>query len=175
MDSAVAYYSLLSPIVALGANVITQVLIVRLRRGRQFFRAIIEGFALGLPVLIAIEFLISRSANNPGLVVALFVNAPTYAALSFCYYAVASLGHASIRMRLYSEIAAAKDGKSVAEVEGIYPEETLIQLRLQRLTRSGDLIQEAERYFVGRERLLFVANMFFTAKQILLGKKSEFD
>jgi hypothetical protein len=174
-DSTAALVSLLSPIAALGVNVVAQVMIVRGRGGTRFFRSIVEGFFTGLPALALGEFLALRSAGSPGLIVSVIVNPSIYVGLSYCYYAVASLGHASIRIRMYSEIAAEKGGKSMVELEELYREDTLIQLRLDRLTKSGDLAQQGGRYFVARTRLLTVANIIFAAKRILLGRRSEFE
>lgn len=174
-DSAAALISLLSPIAALGVNVVAQVMIVRGRGGTKFFRSIVEGFLTGLPALAIGEFVALRYADSPELIVSLIVNPSIYLGLSYCYYAVASLGHASIRMRMYSEIASAKCGKSMLELKELYREDTLIQLRLDRLTRSGDLAKKDGRYFVARTRLLAVANIIFAAKRIVLGRGSEFE
>jgi hypothetical protein len=173
--NAVDYLSLLSPIAALGVNVVAQVLIVRSRRGTKFFRSIVEGCVIGLVALVMGDCYILRNAATPELVVMLLVNTSIYLGLSYCYYAVASLGHASIRVRLYSEIAGAESGKSMAELGSLYREDTLIQLRLDRLTRSGDLAENCGRYFIGRTRLLTVANIIFAAKRMVLGRTSEFE
>lgn len=171
------YYSLLSPLAAVGVNVVMQVILVRARRGGHFLRSIIEGFFIGAFAFGAIEaFLVAwRGASGDSLITSLLVNAPTYAALSYCYFAVVNLGQTSIRIRIYSELATAPDGISIQEIEGIYDEGALMEMRLQRLLESGDIIEREGRYFIGRKKLLLVANIIFAAKHILLGKKSEFE
>lgn len=168
------YCALLAPIAAVGVNVTTQVLAVRLRGGTQFFRSIIEGFVAGGIALIALEILIPQ-IRQQGLVTCLFVNGPIYVALAYCYFGLANLGHTSIRLRMYSEIAAAPEGKTTREIEGIYDEGALMQMRLQRLVESGDIVHKDGYYFVGRKKLVYMAKILLACKHILLGKKSEFE
>jgi hypothetical protein len=168
------YCALLAPLAAVGANVIAQVLAVRLRGGTQFFRSIIEGFVVGGIVLIALEISVPQ-IRQQGLVTCVFVNGPIYVALAYCYFGLANLGHTSIRLRMYSEISASPEGRTTREIEGIYDEGTLMQMRLQRLVESGDIVYKDGRYFVGRKKLVYMARILLACKHILLGKKSEFE
>ena len=171
------YCSLLSPVVALGINVVFQVALVRARQGGRFHRSMIEGFVAGLAALVAIEvFLVMwRETSLESLAISCLVNAPAYAALSYCYFGVANLGHTSIRIRLYAEMAASRDGISIQEIERIYNEKAFMEMRLQRLIEGGNIIEKDGRYFVGDRKLLLVANIIFAAKRFILGGKSDFE
>jgi hypothetical protein len=165
------YCSLLSPPAALVVNVIAQVLLVRPRKGVDFLRSIVEGCLLGAAALALLDAVILRRLAPPGsgVALALLVNLPMYLALSYCY-----LGQTSIRIRIYSEIAAAGGMMSVREVERIYGEGRFTAMRVQRLVESGDIVLREGRYYVGRRKLVHAANLLFAAKQFLLGQKSEF-
>lgn len=169
--------ALLSPIVATLINVAAQILLFRFRRGTQYFRSIIEAFLLGALALLAAEaFCVADSnAGIDRLVLALAVNFPIYICLSFCYYSFVQLGQTSIRIRMYTEIALRSSGVMIAEIEEEYNEVALTEVRLQRLKESGDMLERDGRYFIGRRRLLFVENIIFASKRLLLGKKSEFE
>lgn len=169
--------ALLSPIAATLINVAAQVLLFRVRRGTQYFRSIIEAFLLGGLGLLAAEAFFVASSNSliDRLVLALAVNVPIYVCLSYCYYSFVQLGQTSIRIRMYTEIALRSSGVVIAEIEEEYNESALTEVRLQRLKESGDMLEKDGRYFIGRGRLLLVANIIFTAKHLLLRKRSEFE
>jgi hypothetical protein len=56
-----------------------------------------------------------------------------------------------------------------------YADDALVQVRLQRLVESGDVVKREGRYFVGRTRLVKISNIIFMAKGLLLGRASEFE
>ena len=175
-DDAWGVCSLLSPLIALGVNVAGQVLMVRLRRGAKFLRSIVEGFLFGALALALFETLLilwSR-ASGDSLAAAFLVNAPTYAALSYCYFGVANLGQTSIRIRMYSEVAAAPSGVDAGEMNRQYDDGELMRLRLERLRASGDLVERDGCYVAGRSRLILIAGIIFWLKRFFLGKGSEF-
>jgi len=176
-DDAWRVCSLLSPILALAVNVFGQVLLVRARRGAEFFRSVVEGFLLGALALAVSETLLVlwHRASGDSLAVSLLVNAPTYAALSYCYSNFVNLGHTSIRIRMYSRIAAAISGVDIREMAREYDDNALMRMRLERLVESGDAIHEEGRYFVGRTRFVRIAAILSATKHFLLGKRSEFD
>jgi hypothetical protein len=169
--------SLITPIAAILINLATQVILYRVRRGREYFRSIIEGFLAGAIVLTASEafFILSANRVTDRLILALLVNGPIYICLSYCYYNFVQLGQTSIRIRMYTEIALRPSGVAISEIEREYDERGLTEVRLQRLLESGDIIERDRSYFIGRTRLLHIANLIFAAKQFLLRKKSEFD
>jgi hypothetical protein len=171
------YCSLLSPIVALAVNVSVQLAMVRARRGSQFFRSIIQGFLGGGVALVIIEALLLawRGVSGEALAFSLLVTVPTYAAMAYCYMGLATMGQTSIRIRLYSELLAARGGMRVQDFERIHDEETFLATRLRRLTESGDLVEKEGRLFLRRRRLLYIANILVAGKLILLGRKSEFE
>jgi hypothetical protein len=167
----------ISPIVAMVANVLAQIILYRLRRGTHYFRSIIQAFLLGAMTLLMSEtfFVVRSDLFSNRLFLALAVNLPIYFGLSYCYYNFVQLGQTSIRLRMYSEIVIHTSGISVSEIEREYNDRSFTELRLRRLLESGDVIERDGRYFVGKMRLVHVGNVIGTAKHFLLRKKSEFD
>jgi hypothetical protein len=175
VDNLGQYFLLLTPVAALAVNAVAQVLLVRLQRGRHFLRAqtgaiLVGGIALVAFDLFSLQFQVGESA-----VVSLWINIPTYLALSYCFFHFVNLGHTSIRIRIYAEIAERPGGMSAEEMARQYQDEALMQVRLRRLIESGDIVEKGGRYLVGKRRLVQLGNIIFTAKRFVLGKASEFD
>ena len=169
-------WPILAPVAALAVNVITQVLAVRLWRGRHFLRAVALAFVVGAVALLAAEALFPvASERREAWMIGLFVNLPLYAALSYCYFTFANLGQSSIRIRIYDEIEQQPGGISAAQIAQEYNEAALMESRLQRLLESGDLVLREGRYFLGRKRLVPIASVIMATKRLVLGKMSEFE
>jgi hypothetical protein len=166
---------LASPMIALALNVLIQIVLLRSTRGSHFMRSMIGGFLAGVIGLLVMEFTLLRF---PGLsweaIAGVTVHVLTYFALSYCYFNFVNLGQSSIRIRIYSEIAASPEGLSVQDLEKDYNEKALMAMRLRRLAESGDIVKRDGRFFVGRQRIVLVARIVFAAKQFLLSRKSEF-
>lgn len=177
MDKLGQYCLLLTPLAAVAVNVVVQVILVRLQRGAHFLRAQTGAILAGGVALVAFDFLAVTRFDTAGesLAVSLLTNVPTYLTLSYCFFNFVNLGHTSIRIRIYSEIAARREGMPAVELAREYQDEVLMRVRLQRLMESGDVIQKEGRYGVGRMRLVYLARIIFGAKRFVLGKISEFD
>lgn len=171
------FYSLLIPIAAMGVNVITQIILVRVRRGARFLRSIVEGVVTGILAMAILETLliIRIGVAHDEVAVFFFVNAPAYLALSYCYFNLANLGQSSIRIRMYSEVASTPSGVSVQDMSLQYSDAAFLEMRLQRLIESGDIFQRDGRYFLGRGRLALLAKVMRALKFVFLGKASQFD
>ena len=167
---------ILAPVAALATNVISQVLVVRLQKGRHFLRSLATGFLIGALTLAGLEILFQNATGGAfSFWQSVAVNLPLYAGLSYCYFHFANLGQSSIRIRIYSEIAKESDGVGILHILTDYDENRLIQMRLQRLIESGDIKEKDGSYFIGRARLVLIAKLIFAAKRFILGRKSEFE
>jgi hypothetical protein len=162
------------PLLALAANAVVQVLLLRFSQGAHFLRSMIGGFCGGGFALGVVELWLVPRMPGEEVFGGVVVHLLTYAALAYCYFNFVNLGQSSIRIRIYAEIAAAKGGLSVGELMRDYNETALMAMRLHRLTESGDLVFKNGRYFLGRRRLVPVARIIFAAKRFLLGRESEF-
>jgi hypothetical protein len=171
----VPYFTVASPFAALAVNVLTQVLLLRRSAGSRYMRSMLVGFSFGAVALCIVDVLVV--SHPPYLLDCLAefaVRMLSYAGLSYCYFHFVNLGQSSIRVRIYSELVDNPMGLEIGALKQDYNETTLVETRLQRLTSSGDVVESDGRYFVGRYRLVVVARILFFAKQLILGKESEF-
>ena len=170
------WWPILAPIGAVAINVLAQILAVRIGKGRHFLRAVVLGFFVGAASLIVAQA-VFLPASNPreAWFIAVLVNLPLYAALSYCFFNFVNLGQSSIRIRIYDEIARQSGGVAIADIALEYDEPALMQMRLERLTESGDIVESNGRYFIGRKRFIAIAKVIFALKAFILGKGSEFE
>jgi hypothetical protein len=171
------YAVLLVPLLSMGANVLSQIMLVRARHGRKFFRSVVEGFAVGGTTLVTTQAILSmwRPSVCGTFVLCVLVNMPLYGCLSCCYFGLANLGQSSIRVRIYAELASEASGVSRSELLQRYDEGVLMNVRIRRLVESGDLIERGGRYYVGRARLVLLGKFMTALKTFMLGKGSQFD
>ena len=99
------WFYLLSPIAALAVMVVVQAVVLRLRRGEQFFCSVVVGFVVGLLVVLTLQagLLLVSPRNLDRWVLALVANPAIYVMLAYCFYNFINLGHASIRIRIFKE------------------------------------------------------------------------
>jgi hypothetical protein len=170
------WWPVIAPVAALAVNVLGEIVVFRLQGGRHFLRSIVLGFLLGGVALVVAQCIYPPDSEPfEAWAKALLVNLPCYAALSYCFFNFANLGQSSIRVRIYARVAARADGVSVAEIARDYNEAMLIEMRVQRLMESGDLLLRDGRYFLGRNRFVPIARLIFGIKRLILGKVSEFE
>ena len=168
--------SLFLPILAMLANVVCQILLVRMRKGLGFMRSIVEGGMIGGALLAALEIcLIAGPRGLFELPLFLLINAPTYCGLAYCYFCFATLGNTSIRIRLYAEVSGNPAGISEEAFKKEYNEAALMQLRVDRLVGGGDIIDRDGRYFTGKARLVRIAGIMRAIKVIFIGRPSQFE
>jgi hypothetical protein len=171
-----AWWPVIAPVAALAINVLGQIVIFRLQRGRHFLRSIAMGFLLGGAALMIAQCLYPPGSDpTEAWTKALLVNLPTYGALSYCFFNFANLGQSSIRIRIYAKVMARPGGVLVSEIAQEYNEASLMEMRLRRLVESGDLVLRDGRYRLGRKRFVPIAHTIFWIKRLILGKLSEFE
>lgn len=170
------WWPILAPIGAVATNVLAQILAVRIGKGRHFLRAVVLGFFIGAVSLIVAQAIFPPASDpREAWSIAMLVNLPLYAALSYCFFNFVNLGQSSIRIRLYDEIGQHPGGIAIADIVREYDEPALMRMRLQRLTESGDIVEKNGRYFVGRKRFVGIAKVIFALKTFILGRGSEFE
>jgi hypothetical protein len=157
----------LAPAAALGANVLCQVLICRLRGGRGLLRSIFAGCALGAAALAAIDLLARGSAGRAVL------GGLTYLALSYGYFHFVNLGETARRIRLLGELRDAPGGLTYEELQVRYGARAMTRVRIERLLASGQIVERGGRYTIGRPVVLTMARLVRLAKLVVLGRASE--
>ena len=174
---AIEWFYLLSPIVAVAVMVLVQAVVLRLRRGEQFFGSVVVGFFVGLLAVLALQavLLIVFPRNSERWVLALVANPAIYVMLAYCFYNFVNLGHASIRIRIFKECDDRGGFITREELRAVYDDELIKEARLQRLLEGGDVVRENGRWKLVNPRLVPVAKMVFGLKKFVLRRESEFD
>ena len=171
------WFYLLSPIVALAVMVVVQAVVLRLRRGEQFFGSVVVGFVVGLLVVLALQavLLLGFPRSSDRWVLALIANPAIFVMLSYCFFNFINLGHASIRIRIFKECDDRGGFIAHDELRAVYDDELIKEARLQRLLEGGDVVRENGRWRLVNPRLVPVAKMVFGLKKFVLRRESEFD
>ncbi len=175
--------ALLIPVAGLALNVFMQIVLLRIAKGRGFMRTIAMGFFAGGVFTFVAYVLAGLTWCSTGKPAGLFplllewlcLIAPTYAGLGYGYANFANLGNTSIRIRLCEELRHYPEGRPVAEIQKQYSESSILGLRLHRLSEGGDIAKAGDRWRVNRKRFVWVGAVIFSAKQVVLGRRSEFD
>ena len=160
------------PVVSFILNVICQIFAVRYIKSLGLLKSIFFGCAFGLVVLLVAVFIYLNGKANLSQSIYSLV---TYGALSYCYFHFINLGETARRIRLLRELIDSKDGLSVQEILERYNAKEIIEKRLSRLIKSGQIVFRDGRYYIGKPIMFLIANIITSLKLIILGKKSEFD
>lgn len=171
------WFYLLSPIVALAVMVLVQAVVLRIRRGEQFFDSVVTGFLAGLLVVVALQagLLLVFPRNLDRWLLAIVANPAIYVMLSYCFFNFINLGQASIRIRIFKECDERGGFITHDELRAVYDDELIKEARLQRLLEGGDVVRENGRWKLVNPRLVPVAKMVFGLKKFVLRRESEFD
>lgn len=172
MSFAVFCHHMAVLVAALSINFLSQIGMVRATSGQMsIVNSLFCGYACGL-ISLAICWLGSATAETASsdLWAMLVVDAALYTVASYCWFHYVNIGEASVRIRVLREIADAARPLSRREILDHYSAATIIDSRLQRLVRSGQLVESAGRFRLGKPRMILVARVFDCLKFIVLGK-----
>jgi hypothetical protein len=164
----------LAPVFGLAAYCISHVVLSRTNRSRGNYYPLVLGCQCGLAVTAAIS-LAALLGMHCGLADGLALaglNLTTYLALAFGYFNFVNLNITSLRIRMIQELADSGGRLPADALAGLYNTETIIALRIDRLTRGGHLAQRGGRYYSGKRRFLLVARIFDLLRWAILGQRS---
>ena len=167
--NSTSYLHLFSPIISLGINVSSQVLISRYVDRIGLLKSIFVGFAMGAITLLIIELC------SLDYISSFVVNLLIYSALGYCYFHFVNLGETARRIRLLRELAGLENGLSEEEILQRYNAEEIVTKRLGRLIKNGQIICKNNCYYIGKPLMLFISKLIVSMKILILSKRSEFD
>jgi len=168
-SNSAGYLHLFSPIVSLGINVLSQVLISRYVDKLGLLKSVFVGFAMGAVTLLTLELC------SLDYVFSVVANILTYLALGYCYFHFVNLGETARRIRLVRELAGLENGLSEEEILQRYNAEEIVTRRLGRLIKNGQIICKNNCYYIGKPLMLFISKLIVSMKILILSKRSEFD
>ncbi len=101
------------------------------------------------------------------------VNFVFYSALAFFYFSFVNIGETSVRIRVLRELAASSEGISTEELLKRYNVNHIIQMRVDRMLNTGEMIKKDDRYYYsGKPKMFLIAKTCQRLKVLLLGKRS---
>ena len=156
------------PWIAFAVNVVANAVLLRTRLCTSIVRSLACSFVLGCVAIVLMatcwEAALPASDRAARLAAAFL----TYASASYVFFHLVHIPEASVRIRILQELTT-RGPLSEREILRFYDAGTILDTRLERLTRSGQLTCKNGRYFTGRPRMLYVARLFRLAKRVALG------
>jgi hypothetical protein len=168
---------LVPPVAGFCANVLSQVLLVRIFPRGGLLRSVVAGCLAGMTILLAAEWW--RWGDGPGgsgeSAALAAANLLIYGAASYCYFHVVNLGETARRIRILREIRLAGGALTLDAIRRRYGASEMLDRRIGRLVGTGQLTARDGRLFGGKPLMRVFSILLVAAKFAFLGKGSEFD
>lgn len=162
------------PLIAVAAgcavNAGTNFSLLRYQQSMGSLATIRIGAVAGLFAFTAIALVFRPASSSPPSLdwtVRLACAALSYLSMAYLFFGYVVLPEISVRLRILQELAD-HGGLTRQEILTKYGSAEILRLRLDRLTKSGQLVRRGDRYITGRPRLLYVAKSFWLLKRLLL-------
>lgn len=131
----------IAPLAGLAFDVVTQIMVVHLSRGKVG-ASIISGILSGLALTLAVIALGLTAA--PGTTGEIFdtwlLGAATYLALAFGFWAFLNLNITSMRIRILRELLRAGGTIALSDMPVLYTPAERMRRRLERLEKGGQIV-----------------------------------
>jgi len=159
-----------TPWIALACNIGSNLLILRAFPHVTIVRSLAGAFLIGCLVFAAAATACLPVMADGDRWVRVLAMLLTYVCSSYFFFHVVHIPEASVRIRILQELAT-HGTLTDRDVLDRYDAKMILSLRLERLTRSGQLVMRDGRYYTGRKRMLHVARLFRSVKRIALGAR----
>lgn len=139
---------LLTPVFAQVINTVLHALWNHATRGGAHLGSIIVSFVIGFIAQagIAIYVLYGSQSSREEWVGALLWCSVTYTGFGFCYFTFVNLARTSLRIRVLAELFQAPNYSLAAkQLNHIYDEDHVAQVRLERLEKWGQISRKGEK------------------------------
>jgi len=171
------YLRVLLPVISLMINAISQVLSYRyIIKDSSLMKSVFIGFIFGLLIMLILDIYIGITylIINRDFWFILLLNSIIYTCLSFCFFQIIGLG-VSLRIRMLDYLEKKSEGATYDELNNNFDANSLFEVRLKRLTQSGQIIKKRDRYYSINSMFLLTARLNAAFKKFMIGKESEFD
>ncbi len=164
------------PFFGLAVNVLSQIVSFRIIPKRGLLNSVFLGFCVGFIVLFVFEFYIflQQSALKRESAAIIIVHLLTYTSLGYCYFHFVNLGETARRIRILRELLDAPGGLSLKDILKHYNAKEIVERRLERLLKKGQITVKNDKYYIARRQVLWISRLILTLKLILLGKRDEY-
>lgn len=162
-----------APLIGLAACVVTHCVAARLSSLRSPYPCLALGAVAGMTASVASTWIAcSRATVAPGDTTALVaMNLLASAAFAFNYFCFVNLAITSLRIRLLGELSHAGGCLSKTALLARYDTSDVIALRIQRLVKSGHIVERNGRFFTGHLHFLAVARIFDYMRWLIVGAR----
>jgi len=150
------FYHFLVPVISVLSFFLFQFIALRTFIGKSYIGIWIIGLVFGVIITIVSHLCIIVMMNDSILNGTLsgLINICTFLLLALLYLTIIQLGISSLRIRIMLELEESDDGLNSMDVLRNYNAEKILQTRLDRLERSGQIIVNQGKYYLGRALVL---------------------
>lgn len=140
-------------------NILSQVLIFRIKPGFGLLNSLISGFCIGL--FITTGVLKTNGHLN------FCVNIATYVTLSYSYFHFVNMGQTARRIRILREIYEARGGISYDDLLRNYNAKIILDTRIERLISKKQIIEENNRLYICNPTMANIAKIILWIRNII--------
>ncbi len=167
------YLCLLIPLLGLLVNAAAQVSLYRVRPDKGLLASIFGAFAVGFFALVLCALILYGQADKKDFSAQLVLDVLIYALLSYCYFHFLNLGETARRIRILRELAEAPAGLTTGELLRRYNAREILERRISRLTKSGQIVLKNGRYYIKGHTVLLMAKIMGFMETAMLARESE--
>jgi hypothetical protein len=166
---------LLVPFLMFGVNLVSQVLGCRYLAHLSLVKSVFFGYGIGLVCLLSVElfFLLKEVNEFPETLAVVATNFVIYSVFGYWYFIFITLLETAIRTRLLIELDKSKEGLSESEILAKYNVREIIEIRINRLVRNKQIINNGGKYYPGKSSLLLFGKFSDVMHRLVPGEKRE--
>ncbi len=154
-------------------NILAQIISFRCLPWLSLLKSIFVGFGFGLFSILILEYyaysyLPTSTVNYFAYFIIDFI---IFSSLGYGFFLYVVICETAIRTRLLKEIYESKRELSLGEIHRRYNARKMVEMRVNRLVNSGQIICSGGKYYIGNNCMLLFAKMISTLRLIVFGKK----
>mgnify|MGYP001607687086 CR=1 FL=1 len=159
------------PFVGVGVSFGVHIALARWQALEGYFMAWLFGFCSGAAFVVGAHvYLLFLYSEAWGDILAMgIVNLCMFVLFGFCYFSLFHVGVSSLRARIFEELQRSPNGLTREELLDRYSARTMLDTRLARLIRGGQLVYAHDRYFLGKPHILIYTRFEDILRWIVLG------
>ena len=175
--SMIEYVHAVAAVLGLALNVLAQLVACRWAKQLSLMRSVYLGFVAGLLGLALLEglYVLAVPQSRADALSRAALNVATYFALGYGYFIFVTLGETGRRIRIVRELHDAGRPLTQQEIVARYNAQSIVNVRIERLLGTGQIAFRDGRYYLRKRTVLTIARMVVLMKQLVLGKRSEFE
>jgi hypothetical protein len=166
---------LVMPFLAFIINWFTQILGCRYLKRLSLLKSVFCGYGIGLVCLLTGElfFWLKEVYALSEFLALVSTNCIIYSVFGYWYFIFITLLETAIRTRLVMQLNSSKGGLSESEMLMKYNSQELIEKRINRLVRNGQILKNGNKFYSGKSSLMIYSKFSEMMHQMVPGEKRE--